>query len=289
MIFGETVRLNDQIFSRYGIKATYVDASDLNKFADSFQSNTKLVFLESPANPTMKLNDIQAICNIAHANNVLVCVDNTFLTGVLQRPLELGADIVLYSTTKYIEGHNAAVGGALLSNNDKLLEEFNFIRKSVGFIQSPFDAWITMQRIKTLELRVHQHSKNALEVAKFLEVHPSVKLVNYPGLASFYQSDLASKQHLSGMHGGMLSFEVSGGFEHALNVMNSVQLFTLAESLGATESLITHPASMTHVGMTVEQRKNFGIDDGLIRLSIGLENVEDIILDIKQAIEKEVL
>jgi cystathionine beta-lyase/cystathionine gamma-synthase len=289
VIFGGTVRLIDQIFSRYGIKATYVDASDLNKFADSFQSNTKLVFLESPANPTMKLNDIQAICNIAHANNVLVCVDNTFLTGVLQRPLELGADIVLYSTTKYIEGHNAAVGGALLSNNDKLLEEFNFIRKSVGFIQSPFDAWITMQGIKTLELRVHQHSKNALEVAKFLEVHPSVKLVNYPGLASFYQSDLASKQHLSGMHGGMLSFEVSGGFEHALNVMNSVQLFTLAESLGATESLITHPASMTHVGMTVEQRKNFGIDDGLIRLSIGLENVEDIILDIKQAIEKEVL
>ncbi len=285
VIFGGTVRLLDQIFSRYGVSATYVDAANVDNVKNAILPNTKLIFLESPANPTMKLNDISAICQVAHAHNVLVCVDNTFLTGVLQRPLELGADVVLYSTTKYIEGHNAAVGGALISNNEKLLEEFNFIRKSVGFIQSPMDAWITMQGIKTLELRVHQHSINALKVAQFLESHPLVKLVNYPGLESFKQRELAKIQHLNNLHSGMLSFEVVGGFEHALNVMNTVKLFTLAESLGATESLITHPASMTHIGMTVEQRREFGIDDGLIRLSVGLESVQDIINDITQAIE----
>lgn len=289
VIFGGTTRLIDQIFSRYGVTATYVDASDVSNVKNAIKDNTKLIFLESPANPTLKLNDIKAICKVAKSErDILVCVDNTFLTGVLQLPLELGADVVLYSTTKYIEGHNAAVGGALITNNQVLHEEFNFIRKSVGFIQAPMDAWITMQGIKTLELRVKQHSQNAYTVAKFLENHPLVKAVNYPGLESFHQADLASRQHIGGLHGGMISFEVTGGFDHALNVMNSVKLFTLAESLGATESLITHPASMTHIGMTKEQRQAFGIGDGLIRLSIGLESVDDIIQDIKLAIEQKV-
>lgn len=285
VIFGGTTRLLDKVFNRYGISVTYVDSANVDDVRAAILPNTKLLFIETPANPTMKLTDIDAVSKVAHEKNVLVCVDNTFLTGMLQKPLELGADVVLYSTTKYIDGHNATVGGALVSNNSELLEEFNFIRKSTGNIQSPMNAWLIMQGMKTLDLRVQQHSKNAEAVIKFLESHPAVSNINYPGYSKFLQLDLANRQHYKGLHGGMLSFEMVGGYEEAYKVMNSVCLCTLAESLGATESLITHPSSMTHIGMTVEQREKFGIADGLIRLSVGLEDPEDIIADLKQAFE----
>lgn len=286
VIFGGTTRLLDKVFSKYGVDVTYVDSSDIKSVEDAITSKTKLFFIETPANPTMRLTDIKAVCDIARENNILTCIDNTFLTGMLQRPLELGADIVLYSTTKYIDGHNATVGGALVTNSAELLEEFNFIRKSTGNIQSPMNAWLIMQGLKTLDLRMKQHSKNAEEVIEYLENHPRVTKINYPGFYKFAQYKLANEQHYKGLHGGMLSFEVVGGYEEAYKIMNSVCLCTLAESLGATESLITHPSSMTHVGMTVEQRAKFGIADGLIRLSVGLEDPKDIIADLEQAFKK---
>ena len=284
VVFGGTVRLVDTVFNKFGISISYIDAANPENIARAIQENTKMIFLETPANPTLKLNDIAAISKIAHAKNIPVVVDNTFLTGVLQRPLELGADIILYSTTKYIDGHNATVGGALLSNNKKYLEDFDYNRKNIGNIQAPMNAWLTMQGIKTLDLRVKQHSRNAQSVAEFLEQHPQVSKVYYPGLASFAQKELAATQHRGGFHGGMLAFEVVGGYEHALHVMNSVVLCTLAESLGATETIITHPASMTHVMMAAEQRLAIGVSDGLIRFSVGLENPEDIIRDLEQAL-----
>lgn len=284
VVFGGTVRLVDTVFNKFGISISYIDAANPENIARAIQENTKMIFLETPANPTLKLNDIAAISKIAHAKNIPVVVDNTFLTGVLQRPLELGADIILYSTTKYIDGHNATVGGALLSNNKKYLEDFDYNRKNIGNIQAPMNAWLTMQGIKTLDLRVKQHSRNAQAVAEFLEQHPQVSKVYYPGLASFAQKELAATQHRGGFHGGMLAFEVVGGYEHALHVMNSVVLCTLAESLGATETIITHPASMTHVMMAAEQRLAIGVSDGLIRFSVGLEDTEDIIRDLEQAL-----
>lgn len=284
VVFGGTVRLVDTVFNKFGISISYIDAANPENIARAIQENTKMIFLETPANPTLKLNDIAAISKIAHAKNIPVVVDNTFLTGVLQRPLELGADIILYSTTKYIDGHNATVGGALLSNNKKYLEDFDYNRKNIGNIQAPMNAWLTMQGIKTLDLRVKQHSRNAQAVAEFLEQHPQVSKVYYPGLASFAQKELAATQHRGGFHGGMLAFEVVGGYEHALHVMNSVVLCTLAESLGATETIITHPASMTHVMMAAEQRLAIGVSDGLIRFSVGLEDPEDIIRDLEQAL-----
>lgn len=284
VVFGGTVRLIETIFNRYGISVSYVDASNSANVSGAIQANTKLIFLETPANPTVKLNDIAAITQVAKKHNILVAVDNTYLTGVLQRPLELGADIVLYSTTKYIDGHNATVGGALVSNDQSLLTEFDYVRKNVGNIQSPMDAWLTMQGIKTLELRLIQHSYNAQKVADFLSQHPLVSKVYYPGLANFSQRELAAKQHIKGLHGGMMAFEVIGGYDHAVKVMNSVVLCTLAESLGATESIITHPSSMTHVMMSPEQRAAIGIQDGLIRLSVGLETAEDIMADLDQAL-----
>ncbi len=284
VVFGGTVRLVDTVFNKFGISISYIDAANPENIAQAIQENTKMIFLETPANPTLKLNDIAAISKIAHAKNISVVVDNTFLTGILQRPLELGADIILYSTTKYIDGHNATVGGALLSNNKKYLEDFDYNRKNIGNIQAPMDAWLTMQGIKTLDLRVKQHSRNAQAVAEFLEQHPQVSKVYYPGLASFTQKELAASQHRDGFHGGMLAFEVVGGYEHALHVMNNVVLCTLAESLGATETIITHPASMTHVMMAAEQRLAIGVSDGLIRFSVGLEDPEDIMRDLEQAL-----
>ena len=284
VVFGGTVRLVDTVFNKFGISISYVDAANPANVSAAIQDNTTLIFLETPANPTLKLNDIAAISQIARARNIPLVVDNTFLTGVLQRPLELGADIVLYSTTKYIDGHNATVGGALLTNNSQYLEDFDYMRKNIGNIQAPMNAWLTMQGIKTLNLRIKQHSRNAQQVAEFLDAHPLVSKVYYPGLASFEQKELAATQHLDGYHGGMLAFEVTGGYEHALHVMNTVVLCTLAESLGGVESLISHPASMTHAAIPVAIRQELGISDTLIRLSVGIENVTDLINDLEQAI-----
>jgi len=282
VVYGGTVRLFQQVLSKFGVLADFVDAADPANIEAALRIPTRLVFLESPANPTLKLVDIEVASRLAHAAGALVAVDNTLLTPVLQRPLDLGADIVLHSTTKLIEGHNATVGGALLTRSAELGERLSFLRNAIGAIQSPFPAWLTLQGIKTLPLRVERHSANALRVAQFLESHPRVTKVLYPGLASFPQRELALRQQRSG--GALLAFEVEGGTEAGVRVLNSVRLCVLAENLGAAETLITHPASMTHAAVPVAQRLATGISDGLIRLSVGLENPEDVIDDLRRAL-----
>lgn len=284
VVYGGTVRLVEQLLNGLGITHTFVDASDPANVTAAITKNTKLVFIESPANPTLKLVDIEAVSAVSHAAGVRVVVDNTFLTPALQRSLELGADIELLSTTKYIEGHNATVGGSLATHDTALLDRFRFIRKTLGCIQSPFEAWLTLRGLKTLPIRMKAHSENALVVAQWLEQHPAVARVNYPGLDSFPQKALAEKQQAG--FGGMLSFELHGGAEAGITLMNSVELCSLAENLGAVETLITHPVSMTHGDVPVAQRKKVGITDGLVRLSVGLESPVDIIRDLEQALEK---
>jgi cystathionine beta-lyase/cystathionine gamma-synthase len=284
VVYGGTVRLIRQILHKFNVTASFVDSSDVLKVRAAIQDNTRFIFIETPANPTLKLTNIAAISAIAKAKNLLLVVDNTFLTAALQKPFTLGADIVLYSTTKYIDGHNATVGGALLAKDSALTEQFFFTRNALGSIQSPFDAWLTLQGIKTLELRLKQHSANALSVAKFLETHHFIENVTYPGLESFSQFELAKTQQLG--NGGMLAFEVKGGYQNAIKVMNAVQLCSLAENLGSIETLITHPASMTHGPIPIEERNAIGIYDGLIRLSVGLEDPNDICADLKNALEQ---
>lgn len=284
VVYGGTVRLLREVLDKFDIAVSFVDSSIPEKVKSLITHKTKLIFIETPANPLLKLTDIAAIAAIAHEKNVLLATDNTFLTPALQRSFELGTDIILYSTTKYFDGHNATVGGALLAKDNSLTEKFAYIRNAVGSIQTPFNAWLTLQGIKTLDLRMREHSNNALAVANYLLHHPKVTQVIYPGLSSFSQHELAKRQQLG--FGGMLAFEVKGGYENALKVMNSVQLCSLAENLGSVETLITHPASMTHGPIPKIQREAIGITDGLIRLSVGLENPSDIINDLERALFK---
>lgn len=284
-VYGGTVRLLREVLAAFGVTADFVDTSDEEVFAAALkQSPAKLVFIETPANPTLKLTDIELAARLVRQANALLVVDNTLLTPALQRPLDLGADVVLHSTTKFIEGHNATTGGALITRNNELHERFDYIRKSTGTIQSPFEAWLTLQGVKTLPLRILQHSENALQVARFLEDHPRVTKIIYPGLESFPQIELARKQQKSG--GALIAFEVEGGTEAGIRLMNSVRLCALAENLGAAETLITHPVSMTHGSVPKEQREAAGITDGLVRLSVGLENPDDLIADLEQALTK---
>lgn len=283
VVYGGTVRLLRDVFEKFKISTQYVDTTCLDKIQQAIQPNTRLILIETPANPTLKLTDIAAVAHIAHQHNILLAVDNTFLTPALQKPFQLGADIIIHSTTKYIDGHNATIGGALLAKEAQLSEKFQAIRNTIGAIQSPFDAWLTLQGVKTLALRIRQHSKNALHVAEFLQQHPCVQKVTYPGLLTFPQYALAKQQH-AGNHGGILTFEVKGGFENAVRLLQAVRLCALAESLGSVETLITHPASMTHKPIPAEKRQAIGISDGLIRLSVGIENVADIITDLQQAL-----
>jgi cystathionine beta-lyase/cystathionine gamma-synthase len=282
VVYGGTVRLLRQLLQKFDVRATFVDATDPKNVETAIEPRTKIVFVETPANPTLVLTDIAAVAKIARGSARLV-VDNTFLTPALQRPLELGADAVLYSTTKFLEGHNTTVGGAILSNDAGLLERLRFVQNAVGFAQSPFEAWLTVRGLKTLPLRMKRHSDNALHVAEHLERHPRVRAVHYPGLASFPQAELARRQQEAG--GGVLSFEVEGGVEAGIAVLNAVKLCALAENLGAVETLITHPASMTHADVPRDDRLRGGISDGLIRLSVGLEDPEDIIADLDRALE----
>ena len=285
VVYGGTVRLLRKVLEPLGVRATFVDTSSIDALRAALVEPAVLVLIETPANPTLKLTDIAAAAEVAHAAGALLAVDNTFLTPALQRCFELGADIVVYSTTKHIEGHNATVGGALLARDAELLARFRFIQNAVGFAQAPFDAWLTLRGIKTLQLRIAQHSKNALEVARFLEAHPRLRDVRYPGLRSFPQYELAQRQHIA--HGGLIAFEVEGGVGAGIRLMNSVRLCALAESLGAVETLITHPASMTHATIPPEERAAIGISDGLVRLSVGLEAPSDVIADLAQALDEK--
>jgi cystathionine beta-lyase/cystathionine gamma-synthase len=282
VVYGGTVRLFQQILTNFGVQASFVDTSNPQAVAEAIRPNTKLVFIETPANPTLKLTDIAAVAKVTHAAGIRLAVDNTFLTPVLQRPLDLGADITLLSTTKYIEGHNSTVGGSIATRDEALLERLWLVRKTLGCIQSPQESWLTLRGLKTLPLRLQQHSTNAQKVAEWLERHPKIASVHFPGLASFPQFALAQNQQ--SLPGGMLAFELKGGAEAGIQLMNTVRLCLLAENLGAVETLITHPVSMTHGDVPCDIRKRTGITDGLVRLSVGLENSADIIADLETAL-----
>lgn len=281
-VYGGTVRLLREVLAPFGVRADFVDTSDTGALEEALREPARIVFVETPANPTLQLTDIAEAARLAHEAGALLVVDNTLLTPALQRPLDLGADIVLHSTTKFIEGHNATVGGALVTRDAALNERFDFIRKSTGTIQAPFDAWLTLQGVKTLGVRMARHSENALRVARFLSEHPGVVRLAYPGLESFPQFELARRQQTAG--GALIAFEVAGGTEAGIRLMNSVRLCSLAENLGAAETLITHPVSMTHGSVPPEQREAAGINDGLVRLSVGLEDPDDLIADLEQAL-----
>lgn len=281
--YGGTYRLFSRVLANYGVEFTYVDTSDASNVEAALQDNTRMVFVETPTNPVMMVTDLQAVADIAHARGARVVCDNTFLSPYLQRPLEFGVDIVLHSTTKYLNGHSDSVGGVVVLNDEQDAEWIKFIQNSVGAILSPFDSWLIMRGTKTLALRMEQHDRNGRAVAAFLEEHPKVQKLYYPGSVSHRQHDLAKRQQRG--FGGMVSFDV-GSLENARTVLEGVRLCTLAESLGAVESLISHPATMTHASVLPETRARLGITDGLVRISVGLEDVDDIIADLDQALGK---
>jgi cystathionine beta-lyase/cystathionine gamma-synthase len=281
VVYGGTMRLFREIFDNLGITASFVDTSDAANVEAAITSATRIVLIESPGNPTLKLTDIEAVSQVAKRHSILLAVDNTFLTPILQKPLELGADISILSTTKYIDGHNATVGGSIATCDEKLLERVRLIRKTVGTTQAPFEAWLTLQGMKTLPARLRLHCEGAAIIARWLENHPAVKYVHYPGLDSFPQKALAEKQQRA--PGAMIAFELKAGAEEAIRALNWVKLCSRAESLGGLETLITHPSSTTHADLDPELRRKLGISDGLIRLSVGLEAAEDIIADLEQA------
>lgn len=283
-MYGGTFRLFDKVLRHDGFEFTFTDLTDTENFVKALKPNTKMVWLETPTNPTLKLTDIQAICTIAKQKNILVAVDNTFMSPYFQRPLELGADIVVHSATKYIGGHSDVVGGVAVTNNQAVAEKLAFLSNSIGAVQAPFDSFLALRSLKTLPIRMKAHAENAMRVALYLEAHPQVEKVIYPGLESHPQHALAKKQ----MHGfgGMITFFVKGGLEASRKFLESVQVFALAESLGGVESLIEHPAIMTHASVPPEQRKKLGIDDSLIRLSVGIEDIDDLLGDLKQAFDQ---
>ena len=282
-VYGGTFRLFHRVLERVGLRFTFVDATRTHHVTDALQTETRLIWLESPTNPLMKLIDVADVARVAHERGILVVVDNTFASPYCQRPLELGADVVHYSTTKYLGGHSDVVGGGLVTSDEDLYERLKFLQNAVGGVPGPFDSWLVLRGLKTLALRMRQHSANAMEVACFLEQHSSVKRVYYPGLPSHPQHELAKRQMVGGF-GGMLSFDVRGGVSAAREVARRTRLFTLAESLGGVESLIELPALMTHASLPAERRAEVGIDDGLIRLSVGIEEAEDLIADLSQAL-----
>ncbi|HEY0308657.1 MAG TPA: aminotransferase class I/II-fold pyridoxal phosphate-dependent enzyme [Acidobacteriaceae bacterium] len=284
VIYGGTSRLFHQVIGNFGIEYSSVDTSDLAAVEKAIKPNTRLLFVETPANPNLKLSDVKALAELAHSHeNLLLAVDNTFLTPLLQNCLNLGADISMLSTTKYIDGHNATIGGSLATHNEVIIERLRLVRKTIGTIQAPFDSWLALQGIKTLPARLALHCSNAGQIAVWLENHPKVAHVYYPGLDSFPQKALAEKQQKG--FGGMLAFELNASTEDTLNFINALKLATCAESLGSVETLITHPATASHCDLTPEVRAKLGIPDGLIRLSVGLEAPQDLIADFEQAFE----
>jgi methionine-gamma-lyase len=282
-LYGCTFALLSHTMPRFGMEVTFVDASNPQNIINAMQSNTKVVYIESPANPTMTIIDITATARIAHDYHALLMVDNTFMSPYCQRPLALGADIVVHSATKYINGHGDVIAGVIVGKKS-CMDQVRFIgvKDITGGCISPFNAWLTLRGLKTLGVRMERHCSNALTVAKYLENHPMVEKVNYPGLPSHPQHELAQSQMSN--FGAMLSFELTGGLAAGRTVMNNVKLCSLAVSLGDTETLIQHPASMTHSPIPYEERLKAGISDGLIRLSVGLEDTEDIVADLDQAI-----
>jgi cystathionine beta-lyase/cystathionine gamma-synthase len=282
--YGGTTRMFTRVLARLGIDFTFVDSRDADRVAAAMRSQTKLVHVETPTNPMMRLCDLAAVAEIAHAGGARLMVDNTFSSPFNQRPLEFGADIVVHSTTKYINGHSDIIGGALVVDDDDLAEEIRFVRKSSGAVPGPMDAWLCLRGAKTLHLRMQAHNANGLAVARFLEEHAAVDRVFYPGLPSHAQHELAARQ-MSG-YTGMVSVDV-GTLERARALVEHTRIFQLAESLGGVESLISVPALMTHASVPPEMRERMGITDGLVRLSVGIEDIDDLLEDLEQALGYE--
>lgn len=282
-VYGPSRNIMENHFNRFGVESTYVDSSDLSQIEKAIRPNTKLLYLETPANPTMTITDIKAASELAHKHGIMVCVDNTFCSPVLQKPLDLGADIVLHSLTKYINGHADIVGGAIVAKTEETYKKLRAIMVGFGYNMDPHQAYLVIRGAKTLALRVERAQENAMKVAAFLESHPKIERVMYPGLKSHPQYELAQKQTKG--PGSMISFELKGGYEAGVKLMDNVHLIMLAVSLGGVESLIQHPASMTHAAVSAEGKKSAFITDGLVRFSIGIEEVDDIINDLKHALE----
>lgn len=278
-VYGGTFRLFDKIFLQFGVTYTLVDMSDLKKTAAAFTPQTKLVWLETPTNPMLKVIDIKAVADIAKAHDALVAVDNTFATPYLQSPLKLGADIVCHSSTKYLGGHSDVIGGVLIVNDAALADKLHYIQNAVGGVPGPWDCFLLLRSTKTLPIRMERHCENALKVASFLEGHRRIERVYYPGLKSHPQHDIAARQ-MRGF-GGMISAVLKGGLDDSRRFLERVQIFSLGESLGGVESLIEHPAIMTHASIPAENRAKLGIADGLVRFSVGIEDVDDLIADIE--------
>jgi cystathionine gamma-lyase len=278
-VYGGTFRLFDKIFLQFGVTYTLVDMSDLEKTAAAFTPHTKLVWLETPTNPMLKVIDIQAVADIAKAHRALVAVDNTFATPYLQSPLQLGADIVCHSSTKYLGGHSDVIGGVLIVNEPALADKLHYIQNAVGGVPGPWDCFLLLRSTKTLPIRMERHCENAMKVATYLEGHRLIERVYYPGLKSHPQHDIASRQMRG--YGGMISAVLKGDLATSRRFLERVQIFSLGESLGGVESLIEHPAIMTHASIPAENRAKLGIVDGLVRFSVGIEHVEDLIADIE--------
>jgi len=283
-VYGPTVTLLKTVFSKFGIETTFVDASNLDAIKNAIKSNTKVVYIETPGNPTLAIADLEAAAKITHEANAQLVVDNTFMSPALQKPLDLGADVVLHSLTKFLNGHADVVGGIVIVKDEETYIHFRKTLNQTGGVIDPFNSFLVHRGLKTLAIRMERHCTSAQKVAEWLEVHPKIEWVRYPGLKSHPQYEIAQRQHKA--QGGMITFEVKGGFSSGEAVMNSVKLSQLAVSLGGVESLIQHPASMTHASMGKEIREEANITDGLVRLSVGIENVEDIIADLEQALDK---
>lgn len=282
-LYGGIYRLFERVRKNTtGLRVTYVDLTDLNKLKAAIRPETQMIWIESPTNPLLKLVDLEAVAAIAKAHNLISVSDNTFASPAIQRPLDFGFDIVFHSTTKYINGHSDVIGGAVITRNDDLAETIGFIQNAVGAIASPFDSFLTHRGVKTLGLRMQRHSENALALAHWLEQHPQIERVIYPGLPSHPQHALAQKQMRA--FGGMISVIVKGGVSAATSLLEKTRIFTLAESLGGIESLIEHPAIMTHASIPADVRADIGIADGLVRLSVGIEDLADLQADLAQAL-----
>lgn len=283
-LYGGTYRLFTTVFERFGISFSFVDMSDIDTIANAVTSNTKMMWIETPTNPLLTIVDIKACVELAKAHDILTVVDNTFATPILQRPLELGADAVIHSTSKYIGGHSDLIGGAIVSSHEEIMENARFQVKTTGGVPGPMDCYLAIRGMKTMAIRVERACENAIKVAEFLKSHPKVGEVRFPGLKDHPGHDIASRQ-MDGF-GAMVSFALkSDSIEKAHTYMSKTHLFTLAESLGAVESLISHPASMTHGSIPVEKRREFGLKDSLIRLSVGIEDIDDLLADLDQAFQ----
>ncbi|HVR30947.1 MAG TPA: PLP-dependent aspartate aminotransferase family protein [Thermoanaerobaculia bacterium] len=280
-VYGGTYRLFEQVLDRYRLRVSWVDTTDLDAVAAAIVPETRLVFLESPTNPLMEITDIAAVAEIAHRAGALVCVDNTFLSPYLQRPLALGADLVVHSTTKFLNGHSDSIGGVVVTSREEDARWFAFLQKSVGAILSPFDSFLTLRGTKTLAVRMERHEANARALAAVLDHHPKVRRVYYPGLPG-HPGHAIHRRQASGF-GAMIAFDL-GTLEAAMTLLNSFEVFTLAESLGGVESLVSHPATMTHAAIPEDELRALGVGPGLVRLSVGIEDAADLLADLEQAL-----